>query len=324
MHNHYSHAFIISYFPNITTKNINPSFLEFCMDKEILESYRKAGKITSQVREFGKELIKPGVKVIDVLDKIEEKIKSLGGGIGFPAQISLNEIAAHFCPEEEDEITFQKGDVAKLDIGVHINGYVGDSAVTIDLGNNKDLCNASKEALKAAIEITKTGIELGKIGKIIGETIRNHGFEPVKNLSGHGVDHYSVHCSPQIPNFDTGDKTTLEKDQFIAIEPFASTGAGMIHEQGKATVFMLSGKRPVRSLITRQVMKTILQYDGLPFTTRWLTREFGVPKVNFALRELENIGILRSFPPLPDKNDGIVSQHEHTIRVDDEAEILTK
>lgn len=294
------------------------------MDKEAIEKHREAGKIAAQAREFGKSLIKVDAKLIDVADKVEEKIMDLGAKPGFPAQISRNEIAAHYCPGPEDEAVFQKGDVVKLDVGTEVDGYVGDTAVTVDLGDNAKLVQASIDALNNAIKIIKPGITLGEIGKVISESIEKLGFKPVRNLSGHGVGKYIIHGPPQIPNFDTGDETKLEKGQVVAIEPFATTGAGLIEEKGEATIFQLTGKKGVRGLITRQILKEIEKYNGLPFTTRWLTKKFSSPKVNFALRELKALEILHEYKPLPDRNKGLVSQAEHTVLVDDEVEVLTK
>ena len=108
----------------------------------------------------------------------------------------------------------------------------------------------------------------------------------------------------------------------IAIEPFASMGTGMIHETDVASIFQVISKRPVRSLIAREVLSEIQTYNGLPFTTRWLTKKFPMYKVKFALKELLNHGILKAFPPLPDKD--LVSQAEHTVIVKDEPIVTTR
>ncbi len=293
------------------------------MDKEILNKYLKAGKIAAQVLQYGKSLIKPGLLVVDVLDKIENKIKELGGGLAFPAQISLNETAAHFCPLLGDKIEF-KDQLVKLDVGVHIDGYVADTAVTIDLsGKYGDLVKASQEALNKALEIIKPGVRIGEIGKVIHEVITGFGFSPVRNLSGHGLGHFDVHTKPSIPNFDTGDERVLEEDMVFAIEPFASTGAGVVYESGEAGVFMLKEKKPVRNIITRQILKEIENYEGLPFAKRWLQKKFGA-KVGFAFRELKQQGMLKEFPPLVDEGKGMVSQAEHSVIVKEKAIVFTR
>lgn len=293
------------------------------MDTETLEKFVKAGKIASEARNFGATKIKVGAKLIDVCDAVEEKIFELGGVPAFPAQISLNNIAAHYCSEPNDDTVFKVGDLAKLDIGVHVDGYVADTAVTIDLGNNSELVDASKNALEAAIKLVRPGVKTAEIGKAIHFEITKLGFQPIRNLSGHGVGKFIIHGPPSIPNYDTKDNIVLEVGMVIAIEPFASKGVGMIHETDNANIFMLTGKKPLRSPAAREVLSEIQKYNGLPFTTRWLTKKFPLIKVRLALRELLNAGILRAFSPLPDK--GLVSQHEHTVIVTkDEPIVITR
>jgi len=295
------------------------------MDEETLAKLKKAGKIAAEARNFGASLIKKDASLLDVTKKIEEKILKLGGEMAFPPQISMNDCAAHFYPDADDKTIF-KDQLCSLDVGVHIDGFIGgDTAVTVDLsGQNHDLVKASREALDNALKIIKPGIRLFEIGKVIQETIQNYGFAPVRNLSGHGLDEYNIHAKPSIPNYDNGNPTELHEDQLIAIEPFASKGAGIIYESGNATVFQLIGKKPVRNIFTRQILKELEKFNGLPFCRRWLVEKFSLPKVNFALRELKILEILREYPPLVDKNHGLVSQAEHTLIVKDKPLILTK
>lgn len=293
------------------------------MDNETLEKYKKAGKIASEVLAYGKELIKKDRLLLDVTNQIEAKIFELGAKPAFPVQISMNEIAAHFCPEDDDKTMFSN-QLVSLDVGVHIDGCIGDNACTIDLsGKNSELVKASEEALKAAIEVVKVGVGLGEIGKAIETAITGYGFKPVRNLSGHGLNSYDIHAEPQIPNFDTKEKTKLERG-IIAIEPFATNGAGLIHEKGDASVYSLIEKKPVRIGFVRNIIKQIEGYNGLPFTTRWLTKNFSEGQVRYALNQLKLLGILKEHPPLVEKENGLVSQAEKSLLVDDEVVVLTK
>lgn len=294
------------------------------MDQTTKTNYIKAGKISAQALEYGKSLIKKNASLLDVTEKIEQKIFELGAKPAFPVQISCDHIAAHYCPLEDDKIIFD-AQVACLDLGVHINGAVGDNAYTIDLsGKYAELIKSAQEALENALQIVKIGTEIREIGAIIQKTISGYGFAPVKNLSGHGLGIYDVHSKPTIPNYDNGDKTGVKDGMVFAIEPFATTGVGIVQEAGNATVFVLQNKKPVRSQITRDVLKEIGSYEGLPFTTRWLTRKFGA-QAHFALRELSRLEIIKAYPPLVEVNKGIVSQAEHSVLVDDgEVVVLTK
>ena len=259
--------------------------------------------------------------MVEVLDKIEEKIIDLGAKPAFPAQISCNHLAAHYCPDDEDKTIFSD-QIACLDVGVHVDGFIGDTAATVDLsGKYSDLVKAAEESLENAVKIIKVGVTLGEIGKAIQNTIQKYGFSPVRNLSGHGLGKYEIHTKPNIPNFDNGDNTQIGKGTVFAIEPFASTGAGIVQDSGIATIFELSNKKPVRNMITRQVLKEIESYDNLPFTTRWLTRKFGA-KAKFALREMEQLGMLHAHHPLADKDKGMISQAEHSILIDDSGTVV--
>ena len=287
------------------------------MDKDELDAYVKAGKIAATALRYGAGLIKVGESVLEVTEKVEEKILELGGEFAFPPQISLNDTAAHYCSPIDDKTIFKEGDVAKLDCGVHIKGFVADNAVTVVLSDDpklKLLGEASKVALQAALKVVRPGVNVREIGAAIEKEITARGFNPVVNLSGHGLAKFVIHDSPSIPNIEAGN-AILKEGQAIAIEPFASTGAGMIYEGGNPTIHSLTETKPVRSPMTREVLKTIHEYQGLPFASRWLVKKHGLGKTMFALKELRSLGILNDYPPLPDRSHGIVSQHEHTILV---------
>jgi len=294
------------------------------MDSETLQKHLQAGKITAEALQYGRTLIQPGASVREILDKVEEKIQQLGGTPAFPAQISLNEFAAHCCSDLNDKIILQN-QVVKLDVGVHIDGFIADSAITVDLsGKYGDLLKASQEALNNALKIIRPGITLGEIGKTIHETITSYGFSPVKNLSGHGLGKYDIHAQPSVPNYDNRNENALGEGMIIAIEPFASTGAGIVEESSPATVFTLVNESNIRDPITRNILKEIRTYQGLPFAKRWLERKFGTPKTNFALRTLIKNDCLISHPPLFDKNRGIVSQAEHSVIVKEKPIVFTR
>ena len=288
------------------------------------EKYIEAGKIAGTALKYGAALIKVNASIFDVTEKVEQKILDEGGEFAFPPQISMNDIAAHYCAHPTDELRFSQGDLAKLDVGVMIDGYIGDTAASVDLGGHEKLVEASRKALDNALEQIRPGVTLSEIGRTIKDTISSYGFSPVRNLSGHGLNRYMFHDKPSIPNFDTGDKTQLKKGQVIAIEPFASNGAGIIYESSNATVFSQVAHKPVRNPLTRDILKAIESYKNMPFTTRWLGRKFPIPKVNYALRDLQQQGIIYAYPPLPDQAHGFVSQAEHTVIVDDTPIVTTR
>jgi len=286
-----------------------------------LEFYKKAGEIAHSVREYAKTLVVKGAKIVDICDKIEEKIISLGAKPAFPVQISCNEIAAHYCPEKDEE-TILNDEVVSVDIGVSVNGFIGDCAFTVDLSNkNKELVKAAEEALKAAKDCLKIGIEIRKIGSVIEDTIKSYGFNPIRNLGGHGLAKFKIHTFPTIPNYDNKDKTKLKEGMFIAIEPFASDGVGFVEEKGKANVFSLTEVKPVRLSFVRQILKEIEKFNGMPFTKRWLN--FPEAQIEFAFKQFKQLGILREYPPLVEKTKGLVSQAEDSFYIGENIEVLT-
>lgn len=291
-----------------------------------LESLRKAGQIAGKALTYGKSLIKPGVKLLDVTEKIEKFIENEGGELAFPVNISCNDTAAHYAAKHNDEFVF-KDELVKLDVGVHINGYIGDTACTIDLsGKYSELVKASEEALEKAISIIKPGIELGAIGEIIAKTIESKGFKPVKNLSGHGVDEYQTHCYPTIPNYDNEDGTEVEEGMIFAVEPFATDGSGMIKEQGQAEIFSMTEFKSMRVGFVRDIMKYVQKkFKMLPFSKRSLLNKFSEAQVNYFFKKVKEMEAIHEYGPLVERANGMVSQSEHTLLITKKGcEVLTK
>jgi methionyl aminopeptidase len=283
------------------------------------QDWIKAGNIAAQALAYGISLIKPGASYTQITEKVEIKIKELGGECAFPPQMALNEVAAHFTTDPDEDIIL-KDEVVSLDVGVMINGAIGDTASSVDLsGKHQDLIDASREGLNAALAALKAGErELGNIGKAIEDAITAKGFQPVRNLSGHGLGEYTIHSSPNIPNYDTKDTTKLTPGNY-AIEPFATTGIGMIHEGGVPNIFSVVEERQVRSPITRPIWQEIKKYKT-PFTTRWL--KFHRAKLSFALKDLLNQELIHGYPPLVENQKGLVSQAEHSILITEDDEVI--
>lgn len=299
------------------------------MDEEMRQKYLRAGAIAAEALAYGASLILPGARARDVLDRVEMFILEHGGGIAFPAQISIDEVAAHSCPAEEDDRVFSPRDLVKLDVGVHVDGYVGDNALTVNLDTEDEeknrLVEASRAARDAAIALVRPGVTPDELGAAIEREITARGFQPIRNLSGHGLDRYVIHTSPSIPNYPNGDRRPLVPGTVIAIEPFATTGRGMIRSAQEPTLFSLVAVKPVRSPAGREALAIIRRFNGLPFTMRWLSRELGAAKTRSALLELKRAGMLREYPPLPEETRGLVSQSEQTVLVTETGcEILTK
>ncbi|MBS3176043.1 type II methionyl aminopeptidase [Candidatus Woesearchaeota archaeon] len=292
--------------------------------EENFDDWRKAGLIARRCLKYAESLVKPGVSLLEVSEKVDAKIIELGAFPAWPCQISANEIAAHYCAEPNDPAIFED-QLLCIDVGVSVNGAIGDNALSVDLsGKYKDLVKASRAALDNATKILQIGTTLGEIGKTVQETIESYGFRPIKNLCGHGLQRYIIHAPPSIPNFDNKSPTSLHKGQIIAIEPFATNGKGMIHERDNGNLFSVVAKKPVRSSSAREILDLVKNYNGLVFTTRNLLKHIPAMKVTIGLRELLHAGVITCYPPLAEDEKGFISQFENTFLIDDKVEVLTK
>ena len=241
--------------------------------------------------------------------------------------MAVNDTAAHFCPTEEDKSVSEEGQVIKVDMGVHINGYLADNAMTVIVGSSnehKDMVKAAQNALKSAIKLVRPGTPLWQLGEAQFSEAEALGFTTVKNLSGHNIERYKVHSGITIPSFNNKDKTELKEGWQIAIEPFVTNGQGLIKEKGPATIFMIDKERGVRSPHAKKILEYVKSQQGLPFTTRWLTRQFSKGPTALGMRELQQLGIVRSYPPLVEVSGGMVTQFEHSMIVKDKPIVYTR
>ena len=289
---------------------------------DVLKKYRLAGKILAEVLEEAVERVKVGVPLLDVASFVENKTREKGAEPAFPCNISVNEEASHATPSADDTTAFKDGDIVKLDIGVHIDGYIADAAITVDLssdGRHEALVRAAEDALNAAIAVVKAGVRTTEISEVIERTIRERGFKPIVNLTGHGLARFNPHAPPSIPNVKQRSGEILRAGDVIAIEPFATDGAGKVVEGSRTEIYKLVRLKPVRLPAARRLLAEIIKFRGLPFAKRWLAHPSEI-----ALRTLEREGILRAFPVLREESHGLVSQAEHTLLVkNDGCEVLT-
>ncbi len=292
------------------------------------EKYRRAGKIASQVREEILPQVKVGALALDICETAEARIIELGGGIGFPTNVSLNEVAAHYSSPAEDATVIQDGDIVKVDIGVHIDGYIADTAFTVSFDPELDtLVEASREALNTALLLIRPKTNSKDLGKIIEDTIKGYGYRPIRDLSGHQLDEYILHGAKSLPNIAVPHGSILEEGEAYALETFATTGTGSVHETGQHYIYSLNPTRtPIRSQGARDIVRLVArEFKTLPFSRRYLAKH--IPKLSLALglRELTTKKILRQYSVLADTKGSRVAQTEHTFLVTkDGIEITTK
>ena len=289
-------------------------------DEAVAENYREAGEILTTVMDETRELIEPGVTHLEVAEYAEDRVRELGDGLAFPVNVSVDAEASHATPARDDETEFDD-EMVCLDIGVHVDGYIADAATTVDLSGTPELVEAAEEALAAAIDAAGPGVPVGEIGAEIEDVIEAYGYTPVYNLSGHGVQRYDAHTSPNVPNRGVDRSVELQPGQAVAIEPFVTDGRGKVGEGATEEIFELVEDRSVRNRSARQALEQIREFDGLPFAAR----ELDSSRAEMALRRLTQKGVVKGYPVLTEQQGQLVSQAEHTILVrEDGIEVTTE
>ncbi|MCX8207016.1 MAG: type II methionyl aminopeptidase [Methanothrix sp.] len=291
------------------------------MDDDVLKRYRAAGRILADVISKASARIDVGVSLLEVADYVENSIRQLGGEPAFPCNISRDREAAHYTPKPNDDAVFGE-EMVKLDIGVHVDGYIADAAVTVDLSGHPDLVDASRAALDAALELVAPGVSTCEIGRAIESAIEGYGFRPVSNLTGHGLTRFNAHTEPTVPNRSCASGVELRPGDVIAIEPFATNGSGRISDSPVVEIFGFTSRRPVRDRRARAMLAEIeTRFNGLPFARRWLRGE----SVDYSLQRLIRAGAIHTYPVLWEIEGAMVSQAEHTVIVTESGcEIITR
>ncbi len=292
-----------------------------------MDLLREAGRIASAARNKGAASIVEGASVRDVCQAVDDDIVRLGGQPAFPTQSSRNEIAAHYCPSPDDETCYADGDLAKLDVGVHLDGYIVDTATTVNVGDRpagRPLVEAAARALEAAIETARPNGSIKEISLAIQAAIASFSLRPVRNLCGHGVGRWLVHCPPPIPNVPELHDGRLDPDSVVAIEPFATTGSGSVVERGEAEVFRVDAATSIDAAVDEKIAESIRSFRGLPFSRRQLGQH-ARPSLEAALSTLEKKRQLASYPPLVEPAGFPVAQAEHSLLIlSDTVEVLTR
>ncbi len=292
-----------------------------------VEDYINAGKVASEVRENARKKNWVGKTVFEICEEIESEIIKRGAKCAFPVNTSLNEVAAHYTAEPDDQKTILETDLVKIDLGVQINGYIADTAVTVCYDPRYDsLVNAAEDALQNAMSMIKIGIKASDVGRTIEKTIRQLGFKPIANLSGHSLDQYTIHAGKSIPNIWSIGSFSLSGTVAYACEPFVTLdkGFGVVKEGKIKNIFSLISRKKTKNAEADEMLDFIWEnFNQLPFALRWFQKKWDEKKARELLEFLIKKKAVKAYPILLEANAQPVAQAEHTFIPTDTGCIIT-
>jgi len=303
------------------------------MGEDELKYYMTAGEIAYKAKKFAEGAVKPGKTLLEAVESIEKYIIDSGGGLAFPTNLSINYVAAHRTPLIDDKEIIPEDSVVKVDLGVHVNGFIADTALTL-IFNDKyvRLGEVVQKALLKGLSQVKPGVKFSDAGRVIEKTIRKAGYKVIKNLTGHNLDQYRIHAGESIPNYrDPFARGRFKVGKAYAMEPFGTDGKGWVKEVHPLIQIYSLRKVPedpdkLGSEKAKIIDYVTKNFKTLPFCERWLRPlidELGINEVRVALRELSRNGILYSYPVLVEVGKGFVVQFEETFVVSDDGPIIT-
>jgi methionyl aminopeptidase len=297
-------------------------------DNEEFEKFRLSGRILRETREEMRGYVKENMPIIDVCEKAEGLIREKGGKPAFPVNVSINEVAAHYTSPPNDKSTIPAGSIVKVDIGVQVDGYVTDTAFTAAFSvEGRSMTATAELALKTAIVNIHGDMTLGKIGSLIETTIRNRGFKPISNLTGHSVGRYLIHAGTSIPNVSQVSLSKVKAGEVYAIEPFVTLpdAIGRVDDYPQTTIYRLLKAKSVKTDAAKKLLKHIeTNFRTLPFAERWLIGIVPTNQHKDTFKELLTSKSIMSYPVFIEASRKPVAQAEHTLLIkEDGCEVLT-
>jgi len=295
------------------------------MNESEYKNYKKAGDVLRKALKYALDNVEEDSPLIEIASKIENIIRSYNAMPAFPVNISQNYVAAHYSPGIKDDSVIKKKAIVKIDIGVHIDGYIADAAITISFDDSYEkLVKAAKEALKNVQEILKPGLSLGSIGKAVKSVADLYGVKPIANLTGHKIERYELHAGKSVPNVPSWNFSKVKEGEVYAVEPFMTNGEGLVIEGGNGHIYRV---KSMRRLKDKELMNSLIliweKYKSLPFSERWLKGTFKDPLS--VLKKLIAVSRIHNYLMLIERKKGNVSQYEDTFIVhNDGAEPLAR
>lgn len=294
------------------------------LNREALEKYEEAGRIASKVRERMRSVVKEGMRIVKICEEAEEAIRRMGGKPAFPCNVSVNEVAAHYTSPLGDERTIPEGSIVKIDIGVHVDGYIADTAVTVCFNPEyEEMVQTSQIALETAIRTIRPGIFTSELGSKVQRVIESRGFKPISNLTGHQIGRYMIHAGKSLPNVSHVSFRRIREGEVYAIEPFVTTleAEGKVIEGNEAHIFRFLKRKNPKQRESKKLLRFIEKnFRTLPFAKRWL-KKYGVLDES-AFMDLLKSRCLLAYPVFVEASGKYVAQFEHTVYIDKDGPIV--
>ena len=282
-----------------------------------LEDYLKAGSIAGEVRENVRKTDWIGSTLAEICDYVESEIIKRGAKCAFPVNTSLNEIAAHYTAEPNDPKTVSDTDLVKIDLGAQVNGYIADTAVTVNYDPQYDqMVQTAENALQNAMSMIKAGVKSKDVGRTIQKTIQDMGFKPIANLSGHSLDQYTIHAGKTVPNMWTIGSFSFSENVAYACEPFVTTknALGFVRNGKTKNIFALVSRKKTKDEEADRLTDYIWNnFNMLPFALRWLLKEWEEKDARRLLEILVKKKVVHAYAILVEANGKTVAQAEHTF-----------
>ncbi len=298
------------------------------LSDDVIEKYRLAGKIAAEVREQVKRSVSEGMPIIDICERTEALIRKKGGKPAFPCNVSINEITAHYTSPPGDKRTVPSGGLVKVDLGVHVDGYIADTAQTVCFNPEyEDLVTTAEDALQTGIKIIRAGMFTSRFGSTVQKVIESHGLKPIANLTGHQVGRYMIHVGRSLPNVSHLSASRVNAGEVYAIEPFVTlkNAAGKVESGRDAHIFRFVKQKSLKNEHAKKLCDYIVQnFHTLPFAERWLQKVTSPDRYKAAISELLSSKTLMAYPVFIEASGKPVAQAEHTVLVTrDGCEVLT-
>jgi methionyl aminopeptidase len=296
--------------------------------EEDLQKYQHAGKIAREVRLEIRRTVREGMPIIDICEKVEGLTREKGGKPAFPCNVSVNEIAAHYTSPPNDKETIPEKSIVKVDIGVHVDGYIADTATTVCLNPEyEDMVNTAEEALEKAVELLQPGLSITRFGSEIQKTIKIRGYKPISNLTGHLIKRYIIHAGKSLPNVFNLSTSRIKEGEVYGVEPFVTVtdANGRVDNLKEEYIFRYQKNKSLKSPYAKQMLSYIKKnFLTLPFTERWLNKFATSSNYKSAFSELLSSKAVIGYPVFVEASRKPVAQAEYTILIEkDGCTILT-